>query len=277
MRKQVMAAMVCAIASSGAWANVVTYNVRATSATTVAPGGTVDYELIATVDSGDNAGLALFQTFLLTNFGVGQVAAGGFGTAVDAAFPLFGNLGQPNSDDIRFIGAAQNLTNYVTGIGQGEAAVLVFGTLTVPNTVGVYSVDVGDDPAGGDVSIANVVTPDGTGAFAGVVEFGSGFDVTVQVPDDPGGDDPGGDDPGGDDPGGDDPGGDDPGGDDPGNVNGGGDNNNGDNNNDDNNNNNNNDDDRRGPCGTGIATATGASFLMLAVARIGRRRERPVG
>lgn len=275
MRRALAAWMIGLIASSGATAAVVTYDIRATGSTTVAPGGSVNYELTATVDTGDNGGLTVFVTSIVTNTGVAQPPITGFGNQIQSGWSL-SQFGTPNADDLLNIGRGQiNFNNYITGIGQSGPAVLAFGAVTMPNTPGTYFVRAGDDHAENDQSIANVATPGGDGSFGAGVVFGPGFNVTVQAQnDDPGGDpndgDPGSD-PNDGDPGSDpndgDPGDGDPGDGDPGTVNG------GDNNNDDNNNGNNNNN-NKGPCGVGIPTAAGGSFLALCAVRLGRRRDR---
>lgn len=171
-RKLIALALVALLAPSSR-AAIVTYDVRATSGTSVAPGETVDYEITCVVDTGDNLGLSLFNVHLETDLGVEQNPASSFNSLIASAFPLFPSLGTPRDDDVLAIGAAQGLANFVTGIGQNGAQVLVVGTLVTPQAPGTFAVRIRQNSTG------SVVRPDGRGTMLAQVVAGPGLVITV--------------------------------------------------------------------------------------------------
>jgi len=187
---------VAGLCGSACPAAVITYNVRPVGATTVQPGGTVDYEITAAVDSVDNLGLFLFIVNLETNLGVVQSPVSFFDPTIADVFNFGQQFGTPDADgepgtadddDLREIGASSAaLNDPPQGIGQTAEQVLVFGTLVTPTQTGTYSVRIGSD------SLGNVGRLEGIGAMAATIETGPGLEIVVREGGDGNGDGKGG-------------------------------------------------------------------------------------
>ena len=199
-----------------AGAATLTLQLVPTSSTQVGPGGSVNYEVRGSLSGEDgNLGLATFGFDLLTDTGLGQAAASPGGG-------LNGKFSEPNGytdpggfggtaqdDDLLTIGGAQNTIGndgispnppvpagtVQLGVASTGYVVLASGHITLPATLGTYTVSLANAFAGQitggsgpyTVAIANTDIPTASASFRVTVQYmvhivrtGTGY-ATIQA------------------------------------------------------------------------------------------------